>query len=85
MQVLQVIQKFHRYDDLSRVLPKTKDFTSVRDENNDKHLQKCNFREAFAVFKEKYSNLKIADLHKIFSNQKNVFLLAHNISVNFAQ
>jgi hypothetical protein len=36
-------------------------------------------------FLEKYSNLKIAYLHKIFSNQKNLFLLAYSISVNFAQ
>ena len=61
---VQLVKTFYCHDDISRVMPGTKDFLSVRNDSGEKeHRQKrlvlCNLMEAYRQFKTLHPDIKV--------------------------
>lgn len=62
-ETVNIIQKFYKCEEVSRIMPGKKDYKSVRKEGvkvqEQKHLILCNLREAYELFKSKNPSIKV--------------------------
>ena len=61
---VQLVTTFYCHDDISRVMPGTKDFLSVRNESGEKEQRQkrlvlCNLTEAYRQFKTLHPDIKV--------------------------
>lgn len=62
-ETVKTVQDFYRSDEISRLCPGLRDFVTVTDEGEKKHIQRrlvlMNLKEAYVKFKEQFEQIKI--------------------------
>ena len=62
-ETIELVKKFYRSEEVSRMMPGKKDVVSVLVDGERKHIQKqlilCNLKEMYVLFQERHPNVKV--------------------------